>query len=69
MQVIGFFGNLFAQIGALWEFVSTPLGEINSNINLEPFASASIMQLLSVSLLGTLGVLLVAHLIRLFIGG
>ena len=69
MQVIGFFGNLLEQIGSLWEFVSKPLGELNSNITLEPFASTSIMSLLSVSLLGTLGVLLTIHLIRLFIGG
>ena len=69
MQVIGFFGNLLEQFGALWEFVSKPLGELNKNITIEPFASASIMSLLSVSLLGTLGVLLTIHLIRLFIGG
>lgn len=69
MQVIGFFGNLLQQIGALWEFVSQPLGKLNENITLEPFASASIMSLFSVSLIGTLGVLLTIHLIRLFVGG
>lgn len=69
MQVIGFFGNLFGQIGALWEFISKPLGELNSDIVIEPFASISILNLLSVSLVATLGVLLAIHLVRLFIGG
>lgn len=69
MQVIGFFGNLFNQFGLLWQFISTPLGELNENIVVEPFKSSSIMGLLSVSLVATLIVLLVIHLIRLFIGG
>lgn len=69
MDVINFFSNLFEQFGNLWRYVSTPLSQLNSDITLEPFASASIMNLLSVSLVGVLGVLLAVHIIRLFVGG
>lgn len=69
MVVIGFFQNVFNSLGGLLDFVSKPLGELNSDITIEPFASSSIMSLLGVGLVGTLGVLLVVHLIRLFIGG
>lgn len=69
MVVIGFFQNVINSLGGLLDFISKPLGELNSNINFEPFASASIMGLLGAGLVGTLGVLLVIHLIRLFIGG
>lgn len=69
MVVIGFFQNVINSLGGLMEFISKPLGELNNNINFEPFASMSIMGLLGAGLVGTLGVLLVIHLIRLFIGG
>lgn len=70
MEFIGFFQNVFTSIVGLVQFVSTPLGELTDGaITIEPFASASIMNLLSVSLIGTLGVLLAFHLVRLFIGG
>ena len=69
MVVIGFFQNVLNSLGGLLDFISKPLGELNTNINFEPFASTSIMNLLGVGLVGTLGVLLVIHLIRLFIGG
>lgn len=67
MQVIGFFGNVLEQVGALWLFVSTPLGELNSSITLEPFKSASILTLLSVSLVSFLITMLVVHIIKLFL--
>lgn len=69
MVVIGFFQNVLNSIGGLVEFISKPLGELNSAINFEPFKSMSIMSLLGVGLVGTLSVLLVIHLVRLFIGG
>jgi len=69
MVVIGFFQNLFNSFGGLLDFITKPLGELNSNISIEPFASMSIINLLGVSLVGTLGVLLAVHLVRLFIGG
>lgn len=68
-QVIGFFRSTLENITGLINFVMLPLGELNSDINFEPFASMSIMQLLGSSLVATLGVLLVIHLVRLFIGG
>lgn len=69
MVVIGFFQNLLSNLGSLVDFITKPLGEINSSITLEPFASLSIMTLLGSSLVLTLGVLLGIHLIRLFVGG
>lgn len=69
MPVIGFFRGLFSSLSGLINFVVTPLGEQFEGVTMEPFASASIMNLLGVGLVGTLGVLLVIHLIRLFIGG
>lgn len=69
MEVIGFFANLFSQFGGLWHYVTTPLGQINTDITLEPFASISIMSLMSVSLVAVLGVLLAIHIVRLFVGG
>lgn len=69
MIVIGFFRDVLSNLGTLVEFISTPLGKQFPEITIEPFASSSIMSLLGVSLVATLGILLVAHLIRLFIGG
>ena len=69
MPVIGFFKGLFSSLSGLVNFVVTPLGQQFEGITIEPFASASIMDLLGVGLVGTLGVLLVIHLVRLFIGG
>lgn len=68
MVVIGFFQSLFSQLSGLINFVTMPLGE-QFGIDVEPFASASIINLLGVSLVATLGVLLTIHLVRLFIGG
>lgn len=69
MVVIGFFQDLFNSIGGLLDFISKPLGELNDSIVIEPFASMSILSLLGSGLVVTLGALLVAHLVRLFIGG
>lgn len=69
MLVIGFFHDLLINIGGLIEFVSIPLGELNNDITIEPFASMSIMSLLGSGLVATLLFLLVFHLIRLIIGG
>ena len=69
MVVIGFFQNVFNSLGGLLDFVSKPLGELNRDITIEPFASTSIMGLFGIGLVGTLGILLAFHIIRLFIGG
>lgn len=69
MVVVGFFRDLFGSFAQLVNFVVTPLGELFDGINVEPFASASIISLLGAGLVGTLGVLLTIHLVRLFIGG
>lgn len=69
MPVIGFFRGLFSSLAGLVNFVVTPLGQQFEQITIEPFASMSVMSLLGVGLVGTLGVLLTIHLIRLFIGG
>lgn len=69
MDVINFFANLFDQFGNLWRYVSTPLSQLNSHITIEPLASSSIMSLLSVGLVGVLGIFLAIHIIRLFVGG
>lgn len=68
MVVIGFFQNVINAFNDLIMFVSKPLGE-QFDIDVEPFASASIINLLGISLVATLGVLLTIHLVRLFIGG
>lgn len=69
MVVIGFFQDLFNSLGGLLDFITKPLGELNSDITVEPFASLSIISLLGSGLVATLVALLVAHLIRLFVGG
>lgn len=69
MLVIGFFQDLLTNIGGIVEFVSKPLGELNEQIVIEPFASMSIMSLLGSGLVATLIFLLAFHLIRLIIGG
>lgn len=68
MQVIGFFQGLFSQLSGLINFVTIPLGE-QFAVEVEPFASMSIINLLGAGLVATLGVLLTIHLVRLFIGG
>lgn len=63
MQVIGFFGDVLQQIGALWQFVTQPT-DIFAFLGLE---DVSILSLLSVFLLTLLVVSLglhIAHLIN-----
>lgn len=70
MVVIGFFRGLFGSLTGLIEFVTVPLGEQFPELaNIEIIGGTSIISLLGVGLVATLGVLLVIHLIRLFIGG
>ena len=69
MLVIGFFRDLLTSIGGLVDFISQPLGTQIDTITIEPFKSMSILGLMGVGLVGTLGVLLTIHLVRLFIGG
>lgn len=63
MQVIGFFGDVLEQIGALWRFVNQPL-EVFDFLGL---GDVSILSLLSVFLITLLLVsfgLHIAHLIN-----
>lgn len=69
MVVIGFFQDILTNLGGLVDFITKPLGELNSDINIEPFASMSIISLLGSGLVATLIFLLAFHLIRLIIGG
>jgi len=69
MLVIGFFRDLLTSIGGLVDFISQPLGTQFEAITIEPFKSMSILGLMGIGLVGTLGVLLTIHLVRLFIGG
>lgn len=61
MQVIGFFGDVLEQIGALWQFISQPMG-IFSFLGL---GDVSILGLLSVFLLTLLVVSLGLHIAHL----
>lgn len=69
MVVIGFFRDLLNSFSGLFNMVTTPLGEQFPEITVEPFKSSTMIGLLGVGIVATLGVLLVIHLIRLFIGG
>lgn len=70
MPVIGFFQGLFSSMSGLIYFINTPLGEQFEQLKSIPvIGEASIVSLLGVGLVATLGVLLVIHLVRLFIGG
>lgn len=70
MVVIGFFQGLMSSLGGLVRFITVPLGEQFEEISSIPvIGESSILSLLGVGLVGTLGVLLVVHLVRLFIGG
>lgn len=70
MVVIGFFQDLFSSLSGLVTFVTKPLGEQFPEVsNIAIIGDSSIISLLGVGLVATLGVLLVIHLIRLFIGG
>lgn len=61
MQVIGFFGDVLEQVGALWQFVTKPL-DIFDFLGL---GDVSILTLLSVSLLTLLVVSLGLHIAHL----
>lgn len=61
MQVIGFFGDVLEQIGALWQFVTQPL-DIFDFLGL---GDVSILSLLSVFLLTLLVVSLGLHIVHL----
>lgn len=61
MQVIGFFGDVLQQVGALWQFVTQPL-DIFKSLG---FENVSILSLLSVSLLTLLIVALTLHIVHL----
>ena len=69
MVVIGFFRDLISSLSGLMYFISTPLGDQFEAINIEPLKSMSIMGLLGVGLVTTLGVILTFRFIRLFVGG
>lgn len=61
MQVIGFFGDVLQQIGALWQFVTQPL-DIFDFLGV---GDVSILSLLSVFLLTLLVVSLGLHIVHL----
>lgn len=61
MQVIGFFGDVLEQIGALWQFVTQPL-DIFDFLGI---GDVSILSLLSVFLLTLLAVSLGLHIAHL----
>lgn len=61
MQVIGFFGDVLQQIGALWQFVTQPL----DIFNFLGLGDISILSLLSVFLLTLLVVSLGLHIAHL----
>lgn len=61
MQVIGFFGDVLGQMGALWRFVTEPL-DIFEKLG---FKNVSILTLLSISILTLLVVSLTLHIIHL----
>lgn len=61
MQVIGFFGDVLGQMGALWQFITQPL-DIFDFLGL---GDVSILTLLSISLLTLLVVSLTLHIVHL----
>ena len=61
MQVIGFFGDVLQQMGALWQFITQPL-DIFDFLGL---GDVSILSLLSVFLLTLLLVSLGLHIVHL----
>lgn len=61
MQVIGFFGDVLEQVGALWQFVTQPL-DIFDFLGV---GDVSILSLLSVFLLTLLVVSLGLHIVHL----
>lgn len=61
MQVIGFFGDVLQQVGALWQFVTQPL-DIFDFLGV---GDVSILSLLSVFLLTLLVVSLGLHIVHL----
>lgn len=70
MNVIGFFNNVFNQFGNLVAFVSSPINsQMPDTFQLDVIGNFSIIEMFSVSLLATISFFLVAHLIRLVIGG
>lgn len=66
---LSFFEGVIKSLGDLNTFITVPLGVQFTDITMEPFKSMSIIGLLGVGLVGTLGVLLAIHLVRLFVGG
>ena len=61
MQVIGFFGSVLEQVGALWQFVTEPL-DLFEGLG---FGSVSILELLSGLLVSLLIASLILHLVHL----
>lgn len=61
MQVIGFFGDVLRQVGALWQFITQPL-DIFSSLGL---GDVSILTLLSTLLVTLLVVSLGLHIVHL----
>lgn len=61
MQVIGFFGNVLEQVGALWQFITQPL-DIFDFLGL---GDVSILGLLSVFIVTLLAVSLGLHIAHL----
>lgn len=61
MQVIGFFGNVLEQVGALWQFITQPL-DIFDFLGL---GDVSILTLLSVFIVTLLAVSLGLHIAHL----
>lgn len=69
MQVIGFFNGFFASFSVLLEFVNAPLKSLWDGFGATPLGDLSVFACLSISIGSTLVVFLIAHAIRLFIGG
>ena len=61
MQIIGFFGSVLEQVGALWQFVTEPL-DLFEGLG---FGQVSILELLSGLLVSLLIASLVLHLVHL----
>lgn len=69
MVVIGFFQNFFTQLPIVFNFLVTPLKELNPSLNIAVIGDLSIMGMFGVGIGATLITFLVIHIIRLFVGG
>lgn len=69
MVVIGFFQQLFLQLPVIFNFVITPIGELNSALDIPGIGQLTIIGMFSVGIGITMLTFLVIHAIRLFVGG